>query len=81
MQIRGYSLHPALPQQASPWRQHAPPKPQAGPAGLLAFVIAPAPPLISRLTWPPHSGQTESGFSDIFWRFSKRWLHAAHWYS
>jgi hypothetical protein len=47
----------------------------------LPFVIAPAPPLISRFTLPPHSGQTETGGSDIFWRRSKCWLHAAHWYS
>jgi hypothetical protein len=37
----------------------------------LLFVIAPAPPLISRFTLPPHSGQADTAGSDIFCRRSK----------
>jgi hypothetical protein len=38
---------------------------------LLPRVIAPAPPLINLFTLPPHSGQTETGGSDILCRCSK----------
>jgi hypothetical protein len=45
--------------------QHAPPAPHpifaAGDDAVFPFVIAPAPPLISRFTLPPHSGQMETG--------------------
>jgi len=47
----------------------------------LPFEIAPAPPLINRFTLPPHSGQAETGASDIFCRRSKWRLHTAHSYS
>jgi hypothetical protein len=55
--------------------QQAPPAPQpmfsAEAEDALPFVIAPAPPLISRFTLPPQSGQMETGASDIFCRRSK----------
>jgi hypothetical protein len=75
-----------MPPQHPPfWPQHAPPIPHAGRSkdrdSPLPFVIAPAPPLISLFTLPPQSGQSAIGASDIFWRRSKWWLHAAHSYS
>src|SRR5215831_7010834 len=43
--------------------------------------MAPAPPLISRFTWPPQDGHTSRASSDIFWRFSNRVSHESHEYS
>jgi hypothetical protein len=66
------------------WPQQAPPLAQGGAAFALwlpPFVIAPAPPLISLFTLPPHSGQASIGASDIFCRFSKRQWQASHKYS
>jgi len=74
-----------MPPQHPPCAGQPSPKPQpirsAIDEPLLPFEIAPAPPLISRLTLPPHSGQVEIGGSDIFCRRSKWWLHAVHSYS
>jgi hypothetical protein len=55
------------------WTQQGPPAPQGAGASVWwpePFVIAPAPPLISRFTRPPHWGQISMAASDIFWRFS-----------
>ena len=73
-----------LPQQAPPGLQHEP-GPQDGPASEKEasppLEMAPAPPLMSLFTLPPHSGQTEIGASDIFCRRSKWQLHTVHLYS
>jgi hypothetical protein len=45
------------------------------------WVMAPAPPLMRRLTGPPQEGQEFSSGSDIFCRRSKWLLHSRHWYS
>ena len=63
---RRYSMGQAPPPQQ-------PPRPQVGPgsaedAELPPLEMAPAPPLMSRSTGPPHLGQVVRGASDIFWR-------------
>jgi hypothetical protein len=45
------------------------------------FVMAPAPPLMRRLTVPPQEGQELISGSDIFWRRSKCPPHSRHSYS
>jgi hypothetical protein len=45
------------------------------------WVIAPAPPLMRRLTRPSQDGQEFSSGSDIFCRRSKWLPHSRHWYS
>jgi len=58
-----------------PSAQQGPPIPHWGSIEVerceLLLVMAPAPPLISRFTCPPHCGQDSSGWSDIFCRRSK----------
>jgi hypothetical protein len=53
--------------------------PQAGAALDAPLVMAPAPPLMRRLTGPPQEGQEFSSGSDIFCRRSKWLPHSRHW--
>jgi hypothetical protein len=76
---RQFSLNAPAPQTPP---QRGPPDAQEDMAGWLApFVIAPAPPLMSRCTAPPHAGQDSIAASDIFWRLSKRAAQSSQRYS
>jgi len=60
-----------------------PPEAQGGGAAcwLAPLVMAPAPPLMSLFTRPPHSGHCSIAASLIFCRFSKWQEHSSHRYS